>query len=62
MYLFQRIRLYLDFAVMTTYKAVNIIPLKYVLIRQVQFLQVQWNQHFFNRGHVYIDQTYTVIY
>lgn len=46
MYLFQRIRLYLDFAVMTTYKAVNIIPLKYVLIRQVQFLQVQWNQHF----------------
>lgn len=31
---------------MTTYKAVNIIPLKYVLIRQVQFLQVQWNQHF----------------
>lgn len=46
MYLFQRIRLYLDFAVMTTYKAVNIIPLKYVFIRQVQFLQVQWNQHF----------------
>lgn len=46
MYLFQRIRLYLDFAVMTTYKAVNIIPLKYVLIRQVQCLQVQWNQHF----------------
>lgn len=46
MYLFQRIRLYLDFAVMTTYKAVNIIPLKYMLIRQVQFLQVQWNQHF----------------
>lgn len=46
MYLFQRIRLYLDFAVMTTYKAVNIKPLKYVLIRQVQFLQVQWNQHF----------------
>lgn len=46
MYLFQRIRLYLYFAVMTTYKAVNIIPLKYVLIRQVQFLQVQWNQHF----------------
>lgn len=46
MYLFQIIRLYLDFAVMTTYKAVNIIPLKYVLIRQVQFLQVQWNQHF----------------
>lgn len=46
MYLFQRIRLYLDFAVMTTYKAVNIIPLKYVLIRQVQFLQIQWNQHF----------------
>lgn len=46
MYLFQRIRLYLDFAVMTTYKAVNIIPLKYVLIRQIQFLQVQWNQHF----------------
>lgn len=46
MYLFQRIRLYLDFAVMTTYKAVNIIPLKYVLIRQVQLLQVQWNQHF----------------
>lgn len=46
MYLFQRIRLYLDFAVMTSYKAVNIIPLKYVLIRQVQFLQVQWNQHF----------------
>lgn len=46
MYLFQRIRLYLDFAVMTAYKAVNIIPLKYVLIRQVQFLQVQWNQHF----------------
>lgn len=46
MYLFQRIRLYLDFAVMTTYKAVNILPLKYVLIRQVQFLQVQWNQHF----------------
>lgn len=45
MYLFQRIRLYLDFAVMTTYKAVNIIPLKYVLIRQVKFLQVQWNQH-----------------
>lgn len=31
---------------MTTYKAVNIIPLKYMLIRQVQFLQVQWNQHF----------------
>lgn len=46
MYLFQRIRLYLDFAVMTTYKAVNIIPIKYMLIRQVQFLQVQWNQHF----------------
>lgn len=46
MYLFQRIRLYLYFAVMTTYKAVNIIPLKYMLIRQVQFLQVQWNQHF----------------
>lgn len=46
MYLFQRIRLYLDFAVMTTYKAVNIIPLKYMLIRQIQFLQVQWNQHF----------------
>lgn len=46
MYLFQRIRLYLDFAVMTTYKAVNIILLKYMLIRQVQFLQVQWNQHF----------------
>lgn len=46
MYLFQRIRLYLDFAVMTTYKAVNIIPLKYMLIRQVQFLQVQLNQHF----------------
>lgn len=46
MYLFQRKRLYLDFAVMTTYKAVNIIPLKYMLIRQVQFLQVQWNQHF----------------
>lgn len=46
MYLFQRIRLYLDFAVMTTYKAVNIIPLKYMLIRQVQFLQVQWKQHF----------------
>lgn len=45
MYLFQRIRLYLDFAVMTTYKAVNIIPLKYVLFRQVKFLQVQWNQH-----------------
>lgn len=45
MYLFQIIRLYLDFAVMTTYKAVNIIPLKYVLIRQVKFLQVQWNQH-----------------
>lgn len=41
MYLFQRIR----FAVMTTYKAVNIIPLKYVLFRQVKFLQVQWNQH-----------------
>lgn len=46
MYLFQIIRLYLNFSVMTTYKAVNIIPLKYVLIRQVQFLQVQWNQHF----------------
>lgn len=46
MYLFKRIRLYIDFAVMTTYKAVNIIPLKYMLIRQVQFLQVQWNQHF----------------
>lgn len=46
MYLFQRIRLYLDFAVMTTYKAVNIILLKYMLIRQVQFLQVQSNQHF----------------
>lgn len=46
MYLFQIIRMYLDFAVMTTYKAVNIIPLKYMLIRQVQFLQVQWNQHF----------------
>lgn len=45
MYLFQRIRLYLDFAVMTTYKAVNIIPLKYVLFRQVKYLQVQWNQH-----------------
>lgn len=45
MYLFQRIRLYLDFAVMTTYKAVNIIPLKYVLIRQVKYLQVQKNQH-----------------
>lgn len=45
MYLFQRIRLYLDFAVMTTYKAVNIIPLKYVLIRQVKYLQVQRNQH-----------------
>lgn len=46
MYLFQRIRLYLYFAVMTTYKAVNIIPIKYMLIRQVQFLQVQWKQHF----------------
>lgn len=46
MYLFQIIRLYLNFSVMTTYKAVNILPLKYVLIRQVQFLQVQWNQHF----------------
>lgn len=45
MYLFQRIRLYLDFAVMTTYKAVNIIPLKYVLFRQVKYLQVQKNQH-----------------
>lgn len=45
MYLFQRIRLYLDFAVMTTYKAVNIIPLKYVLFCQVKYLQVQKNQH-----------------
>lgn len=45
MYLFQRIRLYLDFAVMTPCKAVNIIPLKYVLFRQVKYLQVQKNQH-----------------
>lgn len=45
MYLFQRIRLYLNFSVMTTYKAVNILPLKYVLIRQVKYLQVQRNQH-----------------
>lgn len=45
MYLFQIIRLYLNFSVMTTYKAVNILPLKYVLIRQVKYLQVQRNQH-----------------
>lgn len=30
---------------MTRYKAVNILPLKYVLIRQVKYLKVQRNQH-----------------
>lgn len=47
---------------MTTYKAVNNYTIKVCAFSSSKVSSSSKESTFFNRGHVYIDQTYTVIY